>query len=322
MTDVLNLLPDDFFEVGLRADVLDGLTAEPKWLPPKWFYDDRGSELFEQITELPEYYPTRAERQILTARAPEIAAASGARALVELGSGSSDKTRLLLDALTRAGSLRTFIPVDVSVGALRSAAHAIEADYPGLAVRPVAADFEQHLDQVPAGDDRRMVVFLGGTIGNLVPVERSRFLSRLRATLAPGDTLLLGTDLIKSPDVLVPAYDDAAGVTAEFNKNVLLVVNRELKADFDPEQFNHVAIWDDANAWIEMRLQSRVDQVVHIELLGLDVRYARGEQMRTEISAKFDRAGVEAELAAAGFGLTHWWTDDEARFGLSLAVAV
>jgi len=315
-----NHLPADFLSAALREDVLRGLTATPKSLPPKWFYDDRGSELFEQITRLPEYYPTRAERSILVERSAEIAATSRADTLVELGAGSAEKTRLLLDALRDSGALRRFVPVDVSEGALRAAATAILADYPGLTVHAVVADFEQHLDQLPDGG-RRMIAFLGGTIGNLVPDQRAVFLRSVRDTLTAGETLLLGTDLVKSPDVLVPAYDDAAGVTAEFNKNVLHVVDRELKADFDPDEFVHVAIWDAEAEWIEMRLRSLRDQRVRIELLNLDVSFARGEELRTEVSAKFRREGVTAELDAAGFDLTEWWTDSEGRFGLSLATA-
>jgi L-histidine N-alpha-methyltransferase len=315
-----NHLPADFLSAALRADVLRGLTATPKWLPPKWFYDDRGSELFDEITRLPEYYPTRAERSILLERAADIAARTQADTLVELGAGSAEKTRLLLDALRGAGTLRRFVPVDVSEGALRQAATGILADYPGLSVHAVVADFEQHLDRLPDGG-RRLVAFLGGTIGNLVPAERAAFLRSIRATLAPGESLLLGTDLVKSPDVLVPAYDDAAGVTAEFNKNVLYVVDRELKADFDPDAFAHVAIWNAEAEWIEMRLRSLRDQRVRIELLNLDVAFERGEEMRTEVSAKFRREGVAAELDAAGFDLTEWWTDAEGRFGLSLATA-
>jgi L-histidine Nalpha-methyltransferase len=315
-----NHLPADFLTAALREDALRGLTASPKWLPPKWFYDERGSELFEQITRLPEYYPTRAERSILDARGGEIAATSRADTLVELGSGSAEKTRLLLDALRRAGTLRRYVPVDVSESALRAAAAQILTEYPGLVVHGVVADFEQHLDRLPRGD-RRMVAFLGGTIGNLVPHERARFLRQIRAELRPGETLLLGTDLVKSPDVLVPAYDDAAGVTAEFNKNVLHVINRELKADFDPDAFAHVARWDAQAEWIEMRLRALSEQRVRVELLGLDVTFERGEQMRTEVSAKFRREGIVAELDAAGFELADWWTDAAGRFGLSLSVA-
>jgi L-histidine N-alpha-methyltransferase len=311
-----NHLPADFLSAALRADVLRGLTASSKWLPPKWFYDDRGSDLFDQITRLPEYYPTRAERSILVEQAREIAALSQADTLVELGAGSADKTRLLLDT----GAFRRFVPVDVSEGVLRHAAATVLADYPALAVHAVVADFEQHLGRLPDGG-RRMVAFLGGTIGNLVPDERAVFLRSVRETLQPGETLLLGTDLVKSPDVLIPAYEDAAGVTAEFNKNVLRVVNRELKADFDPDEFAHVAIWNADAEWIEMRLRSLRDQRVRVELLNLDVSFARGEQLRTEVSAKFRREGVMAELEATGFEPAEWWTDQEGRFGLSLATA-
>ena len=315
-----NHLPPDFLSAALRADALRGLTASPKWLPPKWFYDERGSELFEQITRLPEYYPTRAERSILRARCGQIAAVSRADTLVELGSGSAEKTRLLLDALREAGTLRRYVPVDVSEVALRQAAAEILAEYPGVAVHGVVADFEEHLDRLPGGE-QRMVAFLGGTIGNLVPAERATFLRQVRAELRAGETLLLGTDLVKSPDVLVPAYDDAAGVTAEFNKNVLHVINRELKADFDPDAFAHMAIWDAETEWIEMRLRSLSAQRVRVELLGLDVTFEAGEEMRTEVSAKFRREGVTAELAAAGFELAHWWTDVAGQFGLSLSTA-
>jgi L-histidine Nalpha-methyltransferase len=311
-----NHLPADFLSAALRADVLRGLTASPKWLPPKWFYDDRGSDLFDQITRLPEYYPTRAERSILVEHAGEIAALSRADSLVELGAGSADKTRLLLNT----GAFGRFVPVDVSEGVLRHTAATILGDYPELAVHAVVADFEQHLGKLPNGG-WRLVAFLGGTIGNLVPDERAGFLRSVRATLQPGEALLLGTDLVKSPDVLIPAYDDAAGVTAEFNKNVLRVVNRELKADFDPDEFAHVAIWNADAEWIEMRLRSLRDQRVRVERLNLDVSFARGEQLRTEVSAKFRREGVTAELEAAGFEPTEWWTDQEGRFGLSLATA-
>ncbi|WP_216589327.1 L-histidine N(alpha)-methyltransferase [Streptomyces brasiliscabiei] len=312
---VTRTLPEDATDAALRADVLDGLTRTPKTLPPKWFYDARGSELFERITELPEYYPTRAEREILVGRAGEIAAASGARTLVELGSGSSDKTRHLLDAMP---GLHTYVPVDVSESALRLAGEALVAERPGLNVHALIADFTAGL-VLPETPGPRLVAFLGGTIGNLVPVERAAFLSAVRALLAPGDALLLGTDLVKDAGVLVAAYDDAAGVTAEFNKNVLNVVDRELGADFDPDAFEHVARWNVECEWIEMRLRSLVAQTVKIPALGLAVEFEAGEEVRTEVSAKFRREGVRAELASAGLGLTHWWTDEGGRFALSLS---
>jgi L-histidine N-alpha-methyltransferase len=302
----------------LREDVLTGLTADPKWLPPKWFYDARGSELFEQITELDEYYPTRAERQILTDRAADIARHTGARTLMELGSGYSTKTRLLLDAFT---GLETFVPMDVSPSALTAAATAIGRDYPGLRVHNVVGDLTRHLKHLPTGRNR-VVAFLGGTIGNLVPAERAAFLADVRSVLEPGEHLLLGTDLVKSPSVVVPAYDDAEGVTADFNRNVLHVLNRSLDADFDVDGFAHVALWDAGQEWVEMRLRARWPMRVTIPGVGLVVDFAAGEEVRTEVSAKFRRAGVEHELAEAGFALDHWWTDRDGLFAVSLASAV
>ncbi|MGI5141863.1 L-histidine N(alpha)-methyltransferase [Streptomyces sp. CA-106110] len=309
-------LPEDATDAALRADVLHGLTRMPKTLPPKWFYDAHGSNLFEKITELPEYYPTRAEREILIDRAGEIASATGARTLVELGSGSSEKTRYLLDALT---GLDTYVPVDVSESALTQAGHALIAERPGLNVHALIADFTAGLE-LPDTPGPRLVAFLGGTIGNLVPDERAAFLTSVRSLLAPKDALLLGTDLVKDESVLVAAYDDAAGVTAEFNKNVLTVVNRELGADFDPGAFAHVALWDPENEWIEMRLRALRAQTVKVPTLDLAVDFIRGEEMRTEVSAKFRKDGIRHELAAARLALTHWWTDTDGRFALSLSV--
>ncbi|MEV7085273.1 L-histidine N(alpha)-methyltransferase [Streptomyces sp. NPDC093085] len=311
-------LPEDATGAALRADVLHGLTRTPKTLPPKWFYDARGSELFEEITALPEYYPTRAEREILRARAPEIASATGARTLVELGSGSSEKTHLLLAALPE---LASYVPVDVSESALRGAGESLAAERPGLDVHAMVADFTGGLT-LPETPGPRLVAFLGGTIGNLLPAERSVFLASVRGLLAPGDALLLGTDLVKEEAVLVRAYDDAAGVTAAFNKNVLAVVNRELGADFDPDSFDHVALWDAENEWIEMRLRARSPLTVKIPELDLVVRFAAGEEVRTEVSAKFRQGRVRSELSAARLELTHWWTDTAGRFALSLATAV
>ena len=329
MTTIEHRLPADYRAASLRADALAGLTATPKSLPPKWFYDAQGSALFEKITELPEYYPTRAERAILRAVAPEIAALTGAAALVELGSGSSEKTRLLLSALRDAGTLRGYVPVDVSESALAAAGDALAAEYPGLAVHAVVADFEKYLGvpsdagSGPAGNDGggpRLVAFLGSTIGNMVPDERAVFLRRVRAQLRPGDAFLLGTDLVKDPAVLVAAYDDSAGVTAAFNKNVLAVLNAELGADFDLDAFDHVALWDPEREWIEMRLRAASAQRVRVGDLGLTVEFLAGEQMRTEVSAKFREAGVRAELSAAGLAMRSWWTDEGGRFALSLAV--
>jgi L-histidine N-alpha-methyltransferase len=336
MTTIEHRLPADYRAASLRADALAGLTATPKSLPPKWFYDAQGSALFEKITELPEYYPTRAERAILRAVAPEIAALTAAATLVELGSGSSDKTRLLLSALRDAGTLRGYVPVDVSESALAAAGDALAAEYPGLAVHAVVADFEKYLgvpsdgpngatgneatDDGGDGGGPRLVAFLGSTIGNMVPAERAVFLRRVRARLRPGDAFLLGTDLVKDPAVLVAAYDDSAGVTAAFNKNVLSVLNAELGADFDLDAFDHVAVWDAEREWIEMRLRAASAQRVRVRDLGLTVEFEAGEEMRTEVSAKFRESGVRAELAAAGLAMRSWWTDEGGQFGLSVAV--
>ena len=341
MTTIENRLPAGYRAASLRADALAGLTASPKSLPPKWFYDAQGSALFEKITELPEYYPTRAERSILRAVAPQVAALTGAASLVELGSGSSDKTRLLLSALRDAGTLRQYVPVDVSESALTLAGDALAAEYPGLAVHAVVADFEQYLGVPPAAghgdgggdhhgdggqaageDGPRLVAFLGSTIGNMVPAEREVFLRRVRARLRPGDAFLLGTDLVKDPAVLVAAYDDDAGVTAAFNKNVLAVLNAELGADFDLDAFEHVARWDAGREWIEMRLRATSAQSVRVADLGLDIEFAAGEEMRTEVSAKFREGGARAELAAAGLAMRSWWTDEAGQFGLSLSAPV
>ncbi|MFH9649830.1 L-histidine N(alpha)-methyltransferase [Streptomyces anulatus] len=311
-------LPMDATDAALRADVLSGLTRHPKTLPPKWFYDARGSELFEEITRLPEYYPTRAEREILTARAEEIAAASGARTVIELGSGSSEKTRHLLDVLPE---LHSYVPVDVSESALTGAADSLLAEHPDLSVHALIADFTGGL-ALPGTPGPRLVVFLGGTIGNLLPEERAAFLRSVRSLLSPGDALLLGTDLVKDEETLVAAYDDAAGVTAAFNKNVLNVVNRELGADFPLDDFDHLAVWNPRDRWIEMRLRARRALSVKIRELDLVVPFEAGEELRTEVSAKFRQEDVREELAAAGMRLTQWWTDSAGRFALSLATAV
>lgn len=314
-----NYLAADAADEALRRDVRHGLTQHPKTLPPKWFYDSVGSDLFDQITRLPEYYPTRAEAQILHARAAEIAAASGADTLVELGSGTSEKTRALLDAMRDRGTLRRFIPFDVDASVLKDAGASIEAEYPGVQIEAVCGDFEEHLGKIPAVG-RRLVAFLGSTIGNLTPGPRAEFLASVAELMQPGDTLLLGTDLVKDTGRLLRAYDDTAGVTARFNRNVLAVINRELGADFDVEAFEHVARWNVAEERIEMWLRSTRAQRVHIAALDLEVDFADGEQMLTEVSCKFRPSGVDEELATAGLRRTHWWTDDAGDFGLSLAV--
>ncbi|MBF6300847.1 L-histidine N(alpha)-methyltransferase [Nocardia amamiensis] len=311
-------LTDDDLTAALRADARLGLTADPKWLPPKWFYDARGSELFEQITELPEYYPTRTERALLERVVDAIARAAQAEVLVELGAGSAAKTRLLLTALSAQGPLKTYVPQDVSSAALRATADDVAAEFPGLAVHGVVSDFTDTLQNLPRGG-RRMIAFLGGTIGNLVPEERAEFLGRIHDVLEPGEHVLLGAGLVIDPAVLVPAYDDAAGVTAEFNRNVLHVLNSRLRADFAPEKFRHVAVWDPAREWIEMRLEASEDMTVTVADLDLTVRFARGEQLRTEISAKFRVERLDAELAAAGFATRNVWTDPDERFALVLA---
>ena len=321
MTDVSldNYLAADAADAALRRDVRDGLTQHPKTLPPKWFYDAAGSDLFDQITRLPEYYPTRAEAQILAARAGEIATASGADTLVELGSGTSEKTRALLSALREQGSLRRFIPFDVDPSVLQLAGQAIQQEYPGVEINAVCGDFEEHLGKIPAVG-RRLVAFLGSTLGNLTPGPRAEFLASVSEMMQPGDTLLLGTDLVKDVDRLVRAYDDNAGVTAQFNRNVLTVVNRELGADFDVPAYQHVARWNADEERIEMWLRSTRPQRVHIAALNLDVDFADGEEMLTEVSCKFRPTGVDAELEAAGLRRTHWWTDEAGDFGLSLSV--
>ncbi len=304
----------------MARDVRAGLCAYPKELAPKYFYDERGSLLFEQITELPEYYPTRAERQILSERAAEILDAAGHPAtLVELGSGSAAKTRHLLSAMRDAGGLDTYVPVDISEEITHSTAASLVDEYPGLTVRGLVCDFEQHLERIPDGDGARLIAFLGGTIGNLYPRRRHAFLERIAALLGPGDHLLLGTDLIKDTPRLEAAYDDAEGVTAEFNKNVLEVLNRELGADFELEAFEHVARYDAEAERMDIRLRSLVDQDVRLDGLDLDISFAAGEEMRTEISTKFTRERLESSYAGAGMEMRGWFTDAAGDYALSLA---
>ena len=313
----VHLTADDL-RAALEADVRAGLTAEPKDLPPKWFYDRRGSELFERITRLPEYYPTRAERSILDECRHVVPPFTGADTVVELGSGTSEKTRLLLDAFTDRRQLRRFVPFDVSEETLRRTASSLAEEYLDVEIHAIVGDFDHHLETIPEGG-RQLVAFLGGTIGNFAPKPRAEFLAALSARMDVGDSLLLGTDLVKSPTRLVAAYDDAEGVTAEFNRNVLRVINRELGADFAPERFGHVALFDEEEEWIEMRLRSDRDQLVYVKALDLEAVFADGEEMRTEISAKFRRQRVEDELADAGLALARWWVDAAGDFALSLA---
>jgi L-histidine N-alpha-methyltransferase len=305
----------------LPDDVLDGLTRPFKELPPKHLYDARGSELFDRICELPEYYPTRTERAILDRYADLIVRRTGMAELVELGSGTAAKTRVLLSAMERAGTLERYVPFDVAEQTVRDCAAALAGEYPSLAVHGIVGDFERHLPEIPPPERGRprVVAFLGGTIGNFPPGARRRFLRALARLLSPGDYLLLGTDLVKDIDVLEAAYDDAEGVTAEFNRNVLHVLNRELGADFPTEHFEHVAFFDTEREWIEMRLRARRACHVRVDALDLEIDFARGEELRTEISAKFTRDRVSADFAASGLELAEWFTDDDGLFALSLA---
>ncbi|HMD56100.1 MAG TPA: L-histidine N(alpha)-methyltransferase [Solirubrobacteraceae bacterium] len=306
-------------ERSLADDALDGLTRPFKELPPKHLYDARGAELFDRICELPEYYPTRAERAILEERASEIAELTGAVELVELGSGTAAKTRVLLDALHAAGTLRRYVPVDVTESMVRECAETLTEEYPGLHVHGVIGDFERHLDRLPPPLGPRVVAFLGGTIGNFPPGSRRRFLRAIGRLLGPEDHLLMGTDLVKDRDVLQAAYDDSEGVTAEFNRNMLQVLNRELQADFRPEDFDHVALFDEEHEWIEMRLRARREHTAFVAELDLPVHFDEGEELRTEISAKFTPERVEGDLAAAGLALVRWLTDGDGFFALTLS---
>jgi L-histidine N-alpha-methyltransferase len=313
----VHLGPDEL-AAALRADAEAGLTSTPKELMPKWFYDERGSALFEAITRLPEYYLTRRETGILRERAGEIAALTRADTVIELGSGRSAKTRIVLDAFQESGLLQRFTPFDFSEAVLRASAAAILGRYPGIEVHAVVGDIEQHLGHLPR-DGRRLVALLGSTIGNLPRARRGACLGEIAAGLEPGDAFLVGTDLVKAVDRLEAAYDDTAGVTAAFNRNILWILNRELEAEFAPERFGHVARWNAHEECVEMLLRAQTDQRVRVGALGLAVEFAQGEEMRTEISAKFRREGFEAELAAAGLELARWWTDPAGDFALALA---
>jgi L-histidine N-alpha-methyltransferase len=312
---------DEGGERRLADDVLDGLTKPFKEIPPKHFYDARGSELFDQICEQPEYYPTRSELAILHARSTEIVTRTGAGELVELGSGAPTKARLLLGAMEEEETLLRYVPVDVSASALRDCAATLVDELPGLAVHGVVGDFERHLDRIPPPADGapRLVALLGGTIGNFPPGTRRRLLRSIAGLLRPGDRFLLGTDLVKDPCVIEAAYDDAAGVTAAFNRNLLHVLNRELDASFDPEAFEHVAFFDRRRQWVEMRLRATRACTVWIDALELQVEFAAGEELRTEISAKFTPKRLRDDLAAAGLELDELFTDPDVLFALSLS---
>ncbi len=314
-------LGPDQLHAALRCDVVEGLGSMPKELPPKWFYDHRGSRLFDEITRLEEYYPTEAEREILLRHAPAIIAEAGADTIVELGSGTSDKTLALLDAARHDGRLRRFMPFDVSEEFLRASAHRLAERYPGLSIHGVVGDFDRHLHHLPRGG-RRLVVFLGGTIGNYEPVARKELLAQIVEGMVPGDHLLLGTDLVKSTARVELAYNDPGGITAAFNKNILEVINRELGADFDPQRFDHVALWDPDEEWIDIGLRSRIEQQVSIAALDLEVSFGAGELMRTEVSSKFRTDRLSEELAAVGLDLKALYSDRRGDFGVSLSVLV
>jgi L-histidine Nalpha-methyltransferase len=305
---------------GIAADARMGLSAPFKELPPKYFYDERGSRLFERVTELPEYYPTRAERAILDARAAEIVEVAGTSTLIELGSGSASKTRCLFDAMSSADSLDAYVPVDISEEITRDTAERLIGEYDGLRVHGVVCDYETHLERIPR-EPGGLIAFLGGTIGNFDPNTRRSFLARIASLMYPEDRFLLGTDLVKDPARLEAAYNDSEGVTAEFNKNVLHVLNRELGADFDPAGFAHLAFWDEVNSWIDIRLRSLADQTVTVGALDMRVEFAEDEEMRTEISSKFTREQLEAIYCEVGLELVEWWTDAEGLFALSMAKA-
>lgn len=316
-----NHLDAGYFERNLRKDVQEGLgvpAGELKELPPKWFYDDRGSELFEQITRLEEYYPTEAERTILRTHADRIAAVSNADTLVELGSGAADKTQVILDAMASTGQLNRFVPFDVSDGILISSSQSLLERYPNMTIHGVVGDFEHHLGMIPGGGTR-LIALLGGTVGNFAPAARKELLRNVVSMMSPGDSFLLGTDLVKDHERLVLAYDDPHGVTAAFNKNVLSVLNKRLNADFDPEKFDHVARFDTTNEWMDLRLVSLVEQRVRIDDLDLDVSFGENEEFRTEISAKFRKEGVAEELETVGLEMIEWWTDPREDYALSLS---
>ncbi len=305
----------------MAADVRAGLTRPFKELSPRYFYDEHGSQLFEEITELPEYYPTRCEREILERDSERIcAAANDPASLIELGSGSARKTRVLLDAMRDASCLKAYCPVDISEEITRETAEKVASEY-DVDVHGLVCDFELDLERIPV-QGPRLIAFLGGTIGNFAPQQRSGFLHRIANLLGPEDRFLLGTDLVKDRETVEAAYNDSRGVTAAFNKNVLAVLNQELDANFDLDRFEHVARWDPANLWIDIRLRSLADQVVDVEALDLMAAFSAGEEMRTEISTKFARPGLEGIYAEAGLELTEWWTDSDGLYALSLARAI
>jgi L-histidine N-alpha-methyltransferase len=302
----------------MADDVRHGLTRTPKELPPKYFYDERGSWLFERITKLPEYYLTRAERSLLKDYAAEIASIVRPDELVELGPGSASKTRTLIEAGRATLELERYVPVEVSAAMVEHSAETLLSEYDWLEIHAVVGDFERHLDRVPNGE-RPLVAFLGSTIGNLQRDQASSFLGHVTKMIGNDGYFLLGTDLVKDRAVLEAAYNDSEGVTADFNRNVLRVINRHLDGDFDPEAFEHLAVFNATEERMEIYLESTSAQAVHVSALDLDVSFARGERMRTEISRKFTRASVDEMLGAAGLAVTHWFTDPGETFALSLS---
>lgn len=303
----------------LAMDVRVGMSRYPKTLPPKWLYDEAGSRLFDEITRLPEYYPTEAERSILSAHANDIVDSCGATCVVELGSGTSDKTTALLDAFVARGQLRVFTPVDVSVEVLDAAAVRLRSRYEGVIVTPVAGDFTEGLS-LPQTDARTLIAFLGGTIGNFYPDERKLFLEHISSALRPGDSLLLGTDLVKEADRLIAAYNDPHGITARFILNALTVINTRLGAEFDVDTFQYVPFWDAPNERMDLRLRSLCDQQVPIPGAGLVASFSEGEEIRVEISTKFRVEGLARELRSAGLAPVRTFTDGPGYFGLTLAM--
>jgi len=316
------VLDDADRRAALHETTFWSLREQPKEVPAVWLYDERGSILFEAITRLVEYYPTRCEREILLAHAAEIAERTEAQTLVELGSGTSEKTTILLDALAAAGTLERFVPLDASEDVLRAAAHALGSRYGTLGVHAIVADFERHLGALPEGEGRRLIAFLGSTIGNLDPERRARLLAAVDAMLEPGDAFLLGVDLVKDAARVEAAYNDTGGVTEAFVRNGLDAVNRQLGADFDQDKFEFVARWDDAHEWMDIGFTARSQHAVSVPGLDVAVQFQVGEPLRLEISAKFRRQGVERELAAANLQLDAWWTDAAADFGLLLASGI
>ena len=303
----------------IAAEVANGLHRSPKSLPPWLFYDQRGSELFEEITRLPEYYLTRTERGILETHADELCRLAGSNlTVIELGAGTADKTRIVLSRLLRRQLKVRYIPVDVSRAALEAAEQRLQAELPAVDVHPLVADYT--LERIDAGGaGRKLVLYLGSSIGNFEPAAASALLSRLRAGLRPGDSLLLGADRVKSESVLLPAYSDAQGVTAEFNKNMLARINRELGAGFDLSKFRHVAEWNPRASRIEIYLESTCRQVVHIRLLRMTVGFETGERLHTENSYKYSDTALCGMLSASGFALERTFTDPQGWFGVHLA---